>query len=159
MTCSSLKQPVWWWNDNWRYCRQWIRLLSCTCMLTNHFPNRQSYKNELTSHFGKTYTKHTFLKSLYYVEYDGKAYYFMAKVTKRNTDNKNCRKKVNKMASSFLSYLYSYIVLVSKTLVSFCEIFLFYLFWVLFYKLELINSKVQNKSCCNDMLGAYANIP
>ena len=141
-----------------RYCRQWIRLLSCTCILTNHFPNRQSSKNELTSHFGKTY-KTTFLTSLYHVEYDGKAYYFMAKVTKRNTDiNKNCRKKVNKMASSFLSYLYSYI-LVLKTLVSFCEIFLFYLFWVLFCKLEPINSKVQNKSCCNNMLGAYANIP
>ena len=84
-------------------------------MLTNHFPKRQSYKNKLTSHFGKTY-KTTFLKSLYHEEYDGKAYYFMAKVTKRNTDNKNCRKKVNKMASSFLSYLYSYI-LASKTLV------------------------------------------
>lgn len=34
-----------------------------------------------------------FFKSLYYVEYDGKSYYFMPKVAKRNADNKNSRKQ------------------------------------------------------------------
>ena len=76
----------------------------------------------------KMYAKHTFLKSLYHVEYDSTSYYVRPKVAKRNNDNENFQQKKWRFKKVKKGLLYSFIlhILVSKTMISFCEIFLFY---------------------------------